>query len=202
MTTIDLTQYKTDAKGNLIPLANIKEIDLARDDLVREIFAAVLPAVDALDSAKQQAIADVRAFVELSAEKYGVKPSKKGNITLTSFDGKLRVNVAMKDVMMFDERLQAAKALIDECLNEWTQDSRSELRVIVQQAFDVDKDGHISTAKVLSLRSLKIEDAKWQRAMQALSDSLHTLATREYVRLYQRDEHTGEWALLSADGRA
>ena len=202
MNAIDLTQYKTDGKGNLIPLVNIKEIDLARDDLVREIFATVMPAVDALDAAKQQAIADVRAFVELSAEKYGVKPSKKGNITLTSFDGKLRVNVAMKDVMMFDERLQAAKALIDECLNEWTQDSRSELRVIVQQAFDVDKDGHISTAKVLSLRSLKIEDAKWQRAMQALSDSLHTLATREYVRLYRRDEHTGEWALLGAEGRA
>ena len=200
--TIDLSQYKTDAKGNLIPLENIKELDLARDDLVHEIFAAVQPAVDALDSAKQRAIADVRAFVELSAEKYGVKPSKKGNITLTSFDGKLRVNVAMKDVMMFDERLAAAKALIDECLTEWTQDSRSELRVIVQQAFDVDKDGHISTAKVLSLRSLKIEDEKWQRAMQALGDSLHTLATREYVRLYRRDERTGEWALLGAEGRA
>lgn len=199
--TINLSQYKTDAKGNLIPLVNIKEIDLARDDLVREIFAAVQPAMDALDNAKQRAIADVRAFVELSAEKYGVKPSKKGNITLTSFDGKLRVNVAMKDVMMFDERLQAAKALIDECLNEWTQDSRSELRVIVQQAFDVDKDGHISTAKVLSLRSLKIEDAKWQRAMQALSDSLHTLATREYVRLYRRDDTSGEYTLVNTDRR-
>ena len=111
------------------------------------------------------------------------------------------MNVAMKDVMMFDERLAAAKALIDECLTEWTQDSRSELRVIVQQAFDVDKDGHISTAKVLSLRSLKIEDEKWQRAMQALGDSLHTLATREYVRLYRRDERTGEWALVNTDRR-
>ncbi len=201
MNAIDLTQYKTDGKGNLIPLVNIKEIDLARDDLVREIFATVMPAVDALDAAKQQAIADVRAFVELSAEKYGVKPSKKGNVTLNSFDGSLRVNVAMKDVVAFDERLQAAKALIDECLNEWTQDSRSELRVIVQQAFDVDKDGHISTAKVLSLRSLKIEDAKWQRAMQALSDSLHTLATREYVRLYRRDDTSGEYTLVNTDRR-
>ena len=201
MNTPDLSRYREDAKGNLIPLDNIKPIDLARDELVREIFAAVLPAVDALDSAKQQAIADVRAFVELSAEKYGVKPSKKGNISLTSFDGSLRVNVAMKDVMVFDERLAAAKALIDECLNEWTQDSRSELRVIVQQAFDVDKEGHMSTAKVLALRSLKIDDEKWLRAMQALGDSLHTLATREYVRLYRRDTASGEWALLGAEGR-
>ena len=36
---IDKTQYKQDAKGNLVPLANIKEIDLLRDELVLEIAA-------------------------------------------------------------------------------------------------------------------------------------------------------------------
>lgn len=36
---IDKTQYKQDAKGNLVPLANIKEIDLLRDELVQEIAA-------------------------------------------------------------------------------------------------------------------------------------------------------------------
>ena len=41
MNTPDLSRYREDAKGNLIPLDNIKPIDLARDELVREIFAAV-----------------------------------------------------------------------------------------------------------------------------------------------------------------
>ena len=36
---IDKTQYKQDAKGNLVPLANIREIDLLRDELVQEIAA-------------------------------------------------------------------------------------------------------------------------------------------------------------------
>ena len=43
MNTPDLSRYREDARGNLIPLDNIKPIDLARDELVREIFAAVQP---------------------------------------------------------------------------------------------------------------------------------------------------------------
>lgn len=201
MTEIDLSQYRQDARGNLIPIANIKEIDLARDELVREIAANILPPMRELEQAKRAGIEDVRAFVELAAEKYGVKPSKKGNVTLHSFDGSLKINVAIADVLSFDERLAAAKALIDECLDEWTQDSRDELKLIVQQAFDVNKEGNISTSKVLGLRRLDIKDEKWQRAMQAVSDSLHTQATREYIRVYQRNEETGEYVFLNADGR-
>lgn len=198
MTQPDLSQYRQDARGNLIPIANIKEIDLLRDELVQNIFANVMPAVSALQSVKTQAIGDVRAFVELSAEKYDVKPSKKGNITLHNFDGSLRVTVAMQDVLTFDERLQAAKALIDECLNAWTENSRDELKVLVQQAFDVNKEGKISVSKVLGLRRLDIQDEKWQRAMSALTDSVHTQATREYIRLHTRDLETGEYVLVNA----
>ena len=31
MSNLDVSQYKQDAKGNLVPLANIREIDLLRD---------------------------------------------------------------------------------------------------------------------------------------------------------------------------
>ena len=203
MNTPDLSRYREDAKGNLIPLDNIKPIDLARDELVREIFATVQPAAQELVQAKRRAIGDVRAFVDLSAEKYGVKPSKRGNVTLTSFDGSLRVLVAVQDVLVFDERLQAAKALIDECLAEWTQDSTPELKTIVQAAFDVDKEGRISVSKVLGLRRLQIDDDKWQRAMAAVTDSLNPHTTREYVRLYRRDDASGEYVLIDSDlGRA
>ena len=123
----------------------------------------------------------------------------KGNITLTSFDGKLRIAIAQADVLHFDERLQAAKALIDECLAEWTQDSRQELKTIVQAAFDMDKEGRISVGKVLGLRRLQIDDEKWQRAMAAVTDSLNTHTTREYVRLYRRDDGSGEYVLIDSD---
>lgn len=198
MNEIDLSQYRQDARGNLIPIENIKEIDLDRDELVKEIFAAIETPMRELEQARRNGIEDVRAFVELAAEKYGAKPSKKGNVTLHSFDGELRVTVAMSDVLTFDERLTAAKTLIDECLDEWTQDSRQELKTIVQQAFDVNKEGNISTAKVLGLRRLNIEHEKWQRAMQAIDDSIHTQTTREYIRIHRRDEN-GAYVLVSPE---
>lgn len=198
MNEIDLSQYRQDARGNLIPIENIKEIDLDRDELVKEIFAAIEAPMRNLEQARRNGIEDVRAFVELAAEKYGAKPSKKGNVTLHSFDGELRVTVAMADVLTFDERLTAAKTLIDECLDEWTQDSRQELKTIVQQAFDVNKEGNISTAKVLGLRRLNIGHEKWQRAMTAIDDSIHTQTTREYIRIHRRDEN-GAYVLVSPE---
>ena len=37
MSQIDMSQYKKDARGNLVPIDNIREIDLLRDELVMEI---------------------------------------------------------------------------------------------------------------------------------------------------------------------
>ena len=197
--TIDLSQYRQDARGNLVSVDNIKPIDLARDDFIREAFAKVLPLREQMKELKAQQMADANAFVDLSVEQYGAKRSVKGNITLTSFDGKLGIAIAQADVLHFDERLQAAKALIDECLNEWTQDSRAELKTFVLQAFDVSQEGKINVRKVLDLRKLDIADEKWQRAMKAIADSLHTQATREYIRYYQRNEETGEYEHVSLD---
>ena len=197
--TIDLSQYRQDARGNLVSVDNIKPIDLARDDFIREAFAKVLPLREQMKELKAQQMADANAFIDLGVEPYGAKRSVKGNSTLTSFDGNLRIAIAQADVLHFDERLQAAKALIDECLNEWTQDSRAELKTFVLQAFDVSQEGKINVRKVLDLRKLDIADEKWQRAMKAIADSLHTQATREYIRYYQRNEETGEYEHLALD---
>ena len=91
---IDKTQYKQDAKGNLVPLANIKEIDLLRDELVQEIAAKARAVQDNLIAFKREAMDDIAAFVQLSADRYDVNVGgKKGNISLHSFDGAYRVNL-------------------------------------------------------------------------------------------------------------
>ena len=199
MTEIDLSRYRQDAKGNLIPLENIKETDLLRDELVMEIVAKAQAVRDNIAAFKQSAMDDIAAFAQLSAEKYGAKlGGAKGNIRLMSFDGAYRIALAMQDTLTFDERLAAAKALIDECINEWTADSRPELKALINDAFQVDKEGNISTARVLGLRRLQITDEKWQRAMDALSDSLQVHISKPFVRVYQRGED-GEYQLMNLD---
>ena len=74
---IDKTQYKQDAKGNLVPLANIKEIDLLRDELVLEIAAKARAVQDDLITFNREAMDDIAAFVQLSADRYDVNVGGK-----------------------------------------------------------------------------------------------------------------------------
>lgn len=200
MSEIDLSQYKRNAHGALIPLETIKEIDLLRDDLVIQIVQKALLMNAELKHLKQDMFADINAFTELSAEKYGAKiGGVKGNITLMSFDGRYKVQLANQDNLVFDERLQAAKTLIDECLREWTSNSRPEIKALIDNAFAVDKEGKISTGRVLGLRRLNIEDPKWLRAMTAISEAVTIVGSKSYVRIYERNEQTQKYEVISLD---
>ena len=192
--------YRVDARGRLIPEAQIKPIDLARDQLVRDIVAGASKLSTELQAFKRAAFNDIEALVELSADQYGVKlGGKKGNVQLASFDGRYKVLRAVADRITFDERLQAAKVLIDECLNDWTDKGPGELRVIVQDAFDVDKAGNINVGKILSLRRHKIDDERWKRAMDAIGDAIQVIGTTPYIRVYERVGDSDKYRLLSLD---
>ena len=179
-----------DAKGRLVPEAQIKAIDRTRDALVRELFVKAEALHKALADFKLAAFADIEAFVDLSAEQYGVSlGGTKGNVQLLSFDGTLRIQRAIAERIVFDERLQAAKALIDECLTEWTIDARPEIALLVQDAFRVDNAGNIRTGNVLALKRLQIEDERWQNAMQAIGDAVQVVGSKSYVRFHKRDSN-------------
>ena len=126
----------TNAQGHLVPVSTIKPIDIARDSLVKELMAKAQALSKAIADFKLASFGDIAAFVELSAEQYGAKVGgKKGNVTLTSYDGRYKVQRAIQEHISFDERLQAAKALIDECITDWTQGSRPEIRALINDAF-------------------------------------------------------------------
>lgn len=192
--------YRSDAKGCLVPESMIKPIDRTRDELVHELAQLAKAVSEGLRHFKTKAFADINAFVDLSAEQYGVTlGGKKGNLTLFSFDGAFKVQIAIAEHMVFDERLQAAKHLIDECIIDWSQDSRDEIKVLVQSAFQTDKEGKINTGRVLALRRLDIRDEKWQTAMKAIGESLQVVGSKEYVRFYERIGETDQYQAISLD---
>jgi len=192
--------YKQDAKGRLIPVETIKPIDMARDQLVGEIVQKAQRVSRTLGEFKTGVFADIGAFIELSAERYEAKlGGAKGNVSLVSFDGRYKVQRAIQDTLTFDEGLQAAKSLIDECVHEWTEGARSEIRALINDAFNVDKEGNISTGRILSLRRLDIQDEKWQRAMDALNDSVRVQCSKSYIRVYERVGDTDQYRAIPLD---
>lgn len=189
-----------DAQGRFVPDSMMKDIDKTRDGLVIELLHRAKEVSQIINEFKLQATQDARSFVTLSAEQYGANlGGKKGNVTLFSFDGRLKVQLAVAENIQFDERLQAAKALIDECINEWSRNSRDEIKVLVQDAFQTDKEGRISTGRVLGLRRLDIKDEKWQQAMKAIGDSVQVVGSKEYIRFYERVGDTDKFVPIRLD---
>ena len=191
--------YMRDAQDRLVPVGLVKDVDKTRDQLVREIADKALALQAAMKAFRDDAMGDMAAFVQLSAEQYGAKlGGNKGNLTLTSYDGRFKVQRQVSETLVFDERLQAAKSLVDECITEWTEGSRDEIRALINDAFQVDQEGRINTGRVLSLRRLKINDERWCRAMKAVSDSLQVAGSKAYVRVYERRED-GKYEAIPLD---
>jgi hypothetical protein len=188
-----------DSQGRQVPLKLVKEIDVLRDQAVRRIADEALKMKSVLVDFKQQIRSEIMSFVEKSAGQYGVKwGGKKGNISLLSYDGQFKLVIAMNDNITFDERLQIARDLIGKCLNKWSKGARAEIRLLVNDAFQVDKAGKVSTARVLGLRRLDIQDPDWQKAMTAITESLQITGTKQYLRVYERDAN-GEYQMIPLD---
>ena len=191
--------YMVDAQGRLIPVDMVKPVDKARDEIVREIVAKAMNVAGEISEFKHKALGDIEAFIELSAEQHGVKMGgNKGNVSLRSFDGEYKILRAINEYVSFDEQLQVAKALIDECIHDWSEGSRSEIKVLINDAFNVDKAGRINTNRILSLRRLDIVDSKWQKAMKIIGESLQVDGSKTYIRIYKRGVD-GNYELVSLD---
>ncbi|EFW11626.1 hypothetical protein SSYM_2260 [Serratia symbiotica str. Tucson] len=192
--------YWKDARGILTPESLIKPVDKERDALVKAIVERAKPLQKALRDFKQDTFADIQALVDLSAEQYGATiGGKKGNVTLYNYDGQFKVQRAMQDRIAFDERIQAAKKLIDACVAEWTQGARPELLAIIDQAFTTDKEGDINSGRVLQLRRHDITDPRWLRAMDARAEAVQVVSSKSYIRLYERVGDTDQYVPISLD---
>ncbi|WP_035276492.1 DUF3164 family protein [Desulforegula conservatrix] len=192
--------YMQNSLGHLVPVETISDIDKARNELVMDLVARAKIVQSVMTEFKGSAMGDIQAFVELSAEKYGANlGGKKGNVLLTSFDGRYRVQRSMSEYIIFDERLQVAKSLIDECIHEWTDGARVEIKALVEHAFKTDAEGRVSTGRILGLKSISIDHPKWRQAMLAITDSMQIAGTKAYVRLYERVGDDDRWEPISLD---
>lgn len=183
-----------DAKGRHCPIDTIKPQLLLEDQTVNEIhrFAEDLSAQ--ISRFKEHTFDDLDAFLDVLRKEYGSnRGGSKGNMEFKSFNGLRKVVVQVQERMNFGPELQIAKELIDECLVDWSEDTRSEIKAIITDAFNVDKAGQVSVERILRLRKFDFDDDRWKRAIQAITDSIRITGSKAYVRFYKRTSATDRW---------
>lgn len=192
--------YMENDTGYLVPKHMIRPELLLQDDLVRGLVARANRLREHIAAEKRAMFEDIRAFLDLLDEKYGVKRNGgRGGVTLDSFDGNSRVSISIADSITLGPALHAARALIDECIERWATGANANLRAIVDDAFKVGEGGKLAIDRVLALRRVDIDDDTWQRAMQAISDAIQVTSSREYLRLYHRPSREARLEQLAID---
>lgn len=175
--------------GAFVPIDKVKPAHKLEDQTVRDLIEKAKELSAALGKFKDVAMADAQEFRATVAEQYGAnKGGAKGNMTLRSYDGSMSVQVQVSETVEFGAELQAAKELIDDCVADWSKGSNDNLQVLVNHAFQVNKEGNIDTGRVLGLRRLDITDPNWVSAMNAISDAVRVTGSRTYIRFYETND--------------
>jgi hypothetical protein len=180
--------YMLDRKSRLVPISQVSDFDLEMDAFVRTQIADALEQSARIKAFKSKSFDECYAWLDLVAEKYGkTRGGLKGNVTFASYDGSEQIRIAVQDSLTFGPELQIAKELIDECISEWSVGANENLRAIILDAFAVDKEGQLSTSRILSLRRIKIDDPRWHKAMEAISESLQVAVSKTYINFRRKN---------------
>lgn len=178
--------YWVDGNGQKTPQNRVHEEDKARDKAVSRLVnrAKKLQAVVAAEKAAMET--ELLAYLGEAARREGEDWVGGAKLYSYSMDQSVTIKVAKR--WTFDERLQIAKQKIDKCIENWSKGASSKLMAIVNRAFRVDQAGNVDAKQILMLRTIKMDDALWQEAMDLISDSMKLMGTKAYFYFQEADE--------------
>lgn len=191
--------YMANASGHLVHKTMVREHDLMRDEVARRLAERAIAAHKLLAEFKRDALADIADLVKITGERFDVKlGGDKGNVQIATYDGRFKVLRSVADRITFTEEIEAAKALINTCIQRWSEGANDNIRVLVDRAFRTDTKGQMKTSAVLELLRLEIDDSQWKKAMAAIKESIQSTGTATYVRVYQRNS-AGAYDAITLD---
>lgn len=200
VTEMNGRKYWEDYKGDLTAVENISKEDKARDKVVEACCAKAIKLNEQIAKTKAEITALIDEYLSTVAEKFGTE--WKGNTNIINFSQDLRVDVKVQNTIGFDEKLNVAKNLIDECVAAWSTDANPALATIVNKAFETDRKGKINREFIFKLLKMKMNAKthmdKWEQAMELLRDSMTIEGSKPYYNFRRRKEN-GEWELITLD---
>ena len=186
--------YRRNERGDLVRLANIQPRDVEMDKIVDRIHGFGHDLSQQISRFREYTLNDIMSYVERVVSEYGGKiGGAKGNVQLTSFDGCKRVQLAQAQVIEAGPEIAAVNAIIDECIADWSKYSNLNLRALVDAALKPNAAGQISVSALLKLRRVEIDDPRWRKVQEAISDALRPTGRAEYIRLYKRETPEQPW---------
>lgn len=129
-----------------------------------------------------------------------VTAGKKPSLTLHLLDRSIRLSRNRADAVRYEEdKLLAAKALVDECVSRWAdQGGSDEIRQLAELSFTKNAKGEYSRSGMVRLRRIKSEDPDWGLAMEKIREAELVDGVTSYLLVSVRDRD-GKYQPLPLD---
>ena len=133
-------------------------------------------------------------YEDFKKENGGIIGKGKGNASFYNFDRSIKVEVSINEAITFDENcINLAHEMLKEVISEGLSGAADWIEGIVLDAF-AKSNGKLDTKKVLGLRKYeqKVNKPRYSEAMRMIDKGIRRPASKEYFRVWIKDE-AGEY---------
>ena len=186
--------------GSFVSLKSLEPREQLAHELVSELFPQAVQQSEALAALKKLALQEMYAFRDNMFMDYQVKVTgREGGFSCKSVCGTMMVKLDVNQHTAFGPELGAAKALIDQFIEEKLEGSSDEIKAIIDKVFKIGASGRVDTYGILGLREHKFTDPLWLRAIEAIEDAIIRDGKTIYIRFYRVDPETKAETMVPLD---
>lgn len=199
--SIEIKQQKStdkfwaDEAGAQIPYARTTKLERVTEKTVASLARTAVALNAELSGFKAKVREQLSALYDQFLQDNNGKIGKnKGNMTFYLFDRSTKIEMSINELIKFDENfIGLAKQKLDEYLDSKIDTTDAAFKALVMDAFSRQR-GDLDVRKVLSLKKYadRIKDARYREAMGFIDKAITRPSSREYFRVFIKDE-TGAW---------
>lgn len=181
------------ASGDAVPAKYVSKADREKERWAAALHKLATKAEEVLadlHTAMKDGCEQIAALVRQEYEiKNGKKPKEtKGNLTWYNFDGSIKVEANVNEVVKWDDALmQEAKGLLNEYLDSQLTDNQALIKKLVSEAFSNHKGG-IDSRKIFQLLKYdgQIKSSRFSKACELMRQAQLIDRTKLYMSIYER----------------
>ena len=190
-------QFLENSKGKRVPIELINPADRDRERMINQVFELAEELQVQLIETKQKMYFAIAEFMK----KHGGVPefdvASMEQLHFTDFAAKRQLQIRKAEKIDYNEQLNTALRLLNECVEEWTQGDRPELCSLIQQVVSAGKKGKIDHAMLLRLQRINSTYPKFQKAQQLIAASINTYFAKQYLLIRKRDNAEGKFQTVN-----
>ena len=174
------------------------EYEAKRDAMVSKMVALAIEQHKKLKEFKEQAMAQVEEFRELTKTYGDIKSNSKGGFGLRTKDQKYMMVLDRNTKPEYDERAGMAEQLLKEFLEDKVKKHDLKVYRTISALMERNKKGDYTPARIASLLKIKdnYDDHRWTKAMELFEESFQNRTVSMSLSFYMKDE-TGKDQLIS-----